>query len=230
VKLPGVRALQATAILLPLAILAAAWKWTDLRVWADPDRLVDWLGPYRTNWLAAPLIVVVFVVAELFLFPVLALIFACGVVFGPWLGTLYAFAGTMASAIVPFLLGRRIGRERLERFGGAAVRALEKALRRRGVLAVFLVRKIPAPFTLVNMVCGASPLSLRDFVYGTLLGMGTGIVLLTVLGDRFLEIARDPTPRQIALSALLLIVPVIPALFLQRALNRRMNRGVEVRR
>lgn len=222
-KISGVQALQAAAILLPMAILAAAWKWTDLRVWAEPDRLAEWLGPYRSNWAAVPLILLVFVVAELFLFPVLALIFACGVVFGPWLGTLYALAGTIASSIVPFFLGRKIGRERLERLGGAAVRVLEKALRRRGVVAVFLVRKIPAPFTLVNMVCGASPLSLRDFLFGTILGMGTGIVLITVLGDRLLEIARDPTPRQIALSAFLLLVPVIPALLVQRAVNRRVE-------
>jgi phospholipase D1/2 len=229
VKLSGIQALQAAAVLLPMAILAAAWKWTDLREWADPDRLAEWLEPYRTNWIAAPLILLVFVVAELFLFPVLALIFACGVVFGPWLGTVYAFAGTLASSVLPFLLGRRVGREKLERLGGAAVRSLEKVLRRRGVVAVFLVRKIPAPFTLVNMVCGASPLSLRDFLVGTVLGMGTGIVLITVLGDRLVEIARDPSPRQIAISALLLFVPVVPAILIQRRLNQRTNRRAELR-
>jgi phospholipase D1/2 len=222
-KLPAVRWLQAAAILLPLALLAAAWKWTDLRDWAHPDRLAETFAPFRSSWFGAPLMVVIFVVAELFMFPVLVLILVSGIVFGPWIGTLVALAGSLASAIVPFLAGRKLGHRRLERIGGAALRALDKVLAKRGVLAVFLVRKIPAPFTLVNLACGASRVSMSDFVYGTLLGMGTGIVLITVLGDRLIEIVHDPTPRHIALSILFLLVPVIPALLIQRAVNRRME-------
>ena len=220
-KLSGIQWLQVAAILLPLAILGAAWKWTDLREWTDADRLAETFGPYRSSWIAPPLIILTFVVAELLMFPVLPLVFVCGVVFGPWLGTLYAFLGAIASTLLPFFIGRRLGKRRLEKIGGAPVRALEKALRRRGVVAVFLVRKIPAPFTLVNMVCGASPVTLREFVYGTILGMGTAIVILTVLGGRLFEIVRDPTPGQIALSILFLVLPVIPVLLVQRHLNRR---------
>jgi len=222
-KLPGVRWLQAVLLLLPLILLAAAWKWTDLRVWAQPDRLAETFEPFRTSWFAAPLIVLVFVVAELLLFPVFVLVFVCGVAFGPWLGTIYALAGSIASTLIPFFLGRKIGRRRLERFGGATVRLLERSIAKRGVLAVFLVRKIPAPFTIVNMVCGASPLRLRDFVYCTLLGMGAAVVLVAVLGDRLIGIARDPSPGQIALSVAVVVVPVIPAVLLQRMLNRRMG-------
>jgi phospholipase D1/2 len=222
-KLRGVRWLQAALLLLPLTLLAAAWKWTDLHVWAQPDRLAETFEPYRTSWLAAPVIVLVFVVAELFLFPVFVLIFVCGAAFGPWLGTIYALVGSIASTLIPFFLGRKLGRRRLERIGGATMRLIETSLAKRGVVAVFLVRKIPAPFTLVNMACGAAPLSLRDFVYGTLLGMGTAVVLVTVLGGRLIEIARDPTPAEIALSVGIVVVPVVPALLLQRAINRRME-------
>ncbi len=212
-------------VVLVLFAVAAAWKWTNLREWADPDKLVSTFEPYRKSWLAFPATILIFVVAELFLFPVLVLVFVTGVVFGPWLGTLYALVGSVASAIPPFLIGRRIGRERLERWGGAVMRKIAKVLDRRGLIAVFLVRKVPAPFSLVNLACGASPVSMRDFVLGTLLGMGTGIVLITVVGSQIADIVRDPEPGQIALAVFLLLIPVTIALVLQRIFNKRV--GVE---
>jgi uncharacterized membrane protein YdjX (TVP38/TMEM64 family) len=210
-------------VLLVLLLLAAAWKWTGLRTWIDPHRIAQELEPFRTSWLALPLIVLVFVVAELVLFPVLVLVFVCGIAFGPWLGTAYALLGSLASAIVPFLIGRRVGREKLERWGGKWVRSIERKLERRGIVAIFFVRKIPAPYTLVNLICGASPVSLRDFLFGTFLGMGTGIILITVLGSRLIEILRSPDPRELAIALGLLFLPVTVAIVLQRALNRRME-------
>jgi uncharacterized membrane protein YdjX (TVP38/TMEM64 family) len=152
---------------------------------------------------------------------VLVLIFVCGLAFGPWLGALYALIGSVASALVPFFIGRRLGRQRLESWGGSLVRRMTKVLERRGVVAVFLVRKIPAPYTLVNLVCGATTVTARDFVAGTVLGMGTGVLLITFLGAQIVEIVKDPEPGRIALALGLLFVPLVLALGLQRYVNRR---------
>jgi phospholipase D1/2 len=213
------------AVLAVLGALAAAWRWTDLAEWADPDRIAAYFEPLRTRWYALPLVVLVFVLAELVLFPVLVLVFVCGVAFGPWLGPLYALIGALASALPPFWLGRKLGRERLERWGGEPVRRIERALERRGVVAIFLVRKIPAPFTLVNLVCGASPVATSDFVMGTLLGMGTGVLLLTVVGAQLIEVLHDPRPLVIAGAVALLFAPLVLALVIQRAVNRRAERA-----
>jgi uncharacterized membrane protein YdjX (TVP38/TMEM64 family) len=215
------RWLAAGGVVLLLLLLAALWKWTGLRAWADPDRLAGMFEPYRHSWWALPVVVVVFVVAELLLFPVLVLIFVCGLAFGPWLGAIYALIGSLAGALVPFFIGRRLGRKRLERWGGGVVRKMSKVLERRGVVAVFLVRKIPAPFTLVNLVCGAAPVTVRDFVVGTVLGMGTGVLLITFLGAQIVEIVKDPEPGRIALAVGLLLVPLLLALVVQRVVNRR---------
>src|SRR6185436_17519025 len=105
--------------------------------------------------------------------------------FGPLWGCIYALLGSVASSVLPFLIGRRLGRKRVERIiGKKIVGKVSSALERRGIVAIFLVRKVPAPFTLANLVCGVCPVTLRDFLLGTLLGMGTGVLLITVLGAR----------------------------------------------
>jgi len=211
------------AIVVGLAVLllAAAWRYTPLRELVDLDRIAEAVQPYRTSWFALPATVLVFVVAELLIFPVLVLIFACGIVFGPWLGAVHALTGAIASALIPFAIGRWLGRDTVLRRGGGIARRIDAVLDRRGVIAVFLVRKVPAPFTLVNVVCGASSVTWRDFVVGTALGMGTGVILITVLGGQLFEIARSPDPRQIALAVGLLFAPLLVALVVQRSINRR---------
>jgi phospholipase D1/2 len=209
------------AIALGLLGLAALWRFTPLREWLDPDVVAAAVEPYRDSWIALPASMLVFVVLELVMFPVLVLIFACGIVFGPWLGAVHGLAGAVASALIPFAIGRRVGREAVERRGGAVVRKIESVLDRKGIIAVFLVRKIPAPFTLVNIVCGASAVPLSDFVVGTVLGMGTGVILITVLGGQLLDLVRDPEPGRIAIALLLLAAPLVLALLSQRLVNKR---------
>ncbi|MEO6709716.1 MAG: VTT domain-containing protein, partial [Planctomycetota bacterium] len=208
-------------VVLLLVGLAAAWKWTSLAAWADPDRISGYLEPLRSHWYGLPVVIAVFVAAELVLFPVLVLVFVCGLAFGPVVGTLYALAGSLASAVPPFLLGRKLGRARVERMGGALVRRVADSLEDRGVIAIFLIRKVPAPYTIVNLVCGASPVSLRDFLVGTLLGMGTGVLLLTVLGAQIMDLIRDPRPGPLLGAIGLLFAPLLLALAFQRVVNRR---------
>ncbi len=217
--------LQLGAALVVVAALAAAWRWTSLPEWTAPERLSDALEPYRTRWVGLPLVIGLFVVGELLLFPVLVLVFVCGLAFGPWLGTAYAMTGAVASAVLPFFIGRWIGRQRLVRWGGAPARRLARSLDRKGVVAVYLVRKLPAPFTPVNMLCGACGLSLVDFLLGTFFGMATGIVLITVFGSQIGSLLADPRPAQLFLAAGFLLGTFALALYVQQLLNRRLGPG-----
>jgi uncharacterized membrane protein YdjX (TVP38/TMEM64 family) len=62
----------------------------------------------------------------------------------------------------------------------------------KGILAVVVIRMIPiAPFSVVNVVAGASTLPLRDFLVGTVLGMTPGILAMAVLGAQIADVARN---------------------------------------
>lgn len=134
-----------------------------------------------------------YLVGSVLLVPVNVLIAATGAAFGPFVGFGYALAGSLLAAALVFGLGRAVGRDPVRRFAGRRVNAVSRRLDRHGLWAMALVRLLPiAPFSLVNLVAGASEMRLRDFLLGSLVGMTPGIALLTVFGDRLGAWLRQP--------------------------------------
>lgn len=214
------RILRLSAIVLVLAALAAAWRWTPLREWLDLDVLVgladrlDVVAPFT------PLAVVAaYVIAGLLAMPVLVLIAVTGIVFGPVLGAAYALAGAIASAAVTYGIGRRLGRDTVRRLAGARLNRISMRLARRGIVAIAIVRMLPlAPFTIVNVVAGASHIGLRDFLLGTVIGMLPGIVATVVFVDRIVEALRAPSAATLISLALVAAALVGLALLVRRRL------------
>jgi phospholipase D1/2 len=208
--------LRVSTVLTVCGLLLAAWKWIPVRL-LDIDSLSAWLEPYRHAWYALPLVMLLFI--ALAAIPVMLLIAATGLAFGPLLGPLYAMAGCLASASVGFAIGRWMGRRRVERLAGTRIANISRVLSRNGTLAVFLVRKVPAPFTLANIVVGASNVAYRDFVIGTVLGMGAFVIALAGFGFQLTKALRDPSPATLIGAALFVSVPLTLAWLINRALR-----------
>ena len=65
-----------------------------------------------------------------------------------------------------------------------------------------IIRNLPiAPFTLVNMVAGASHVKFMDYILGTAVGMIPGILVITGLIESFILVVTRPDWRTIALAA-----------------------------
>jgi phospholipase D1/2 len=204
--------------LLILLALVAAWKWVPPRA-ADVSQLSVWLEPHRHAWYALPMVMLAFVVLGLGLIPVMLLIAATGIAFGPVLGPLYAMAGCLASGSTGFAIGRWMGLRRVHALGGERIARVTSTLKRNGTLAVFLARKVPAPFALVNIVMGASTIRYRDFVIGTVLGMGAIVVGLAGFGYQLSAVVRNPSPETLMTAALFLAIPLTLAWTINRALR-----------
>jgi uncharacterized membrane protein YdjX (TVP38/TMEM64 family) len=191
---PAARRMTRIAILvLLLATLAAAWRWTPLREWLDLASLVAIADKLEQAPFTPLAVVGAYVLAGLLVMPVTVLIAVTGIVFGPFFGTLYALGGAVASAAVTYAIGRRLGRDTVRRLAGDRLNRISKRLARRGVIAIAVLRLLPlAPFTIVNVVAGASHIGLRDFILGTVIGMAPGILATVVFVDRILEAVRNP--------------------------------------
>ncbi|HEY7474788.1 MAG TPA: VTT domain-containing protein [Vicinamibacterales bacterium] len=211
---------RALAVLVVCGLLLALWTWAPIPALTLQD-FSAWLAPYRHAWYALPLVIVAFVTLGLAMVPVLLLIAATGVAFGPWLGPPYAMAGCLASASVGFAIGRWMGMRRVERLAGEKITRMARTIKRNGILAVFLVRKVPAPFTLTNIVVGASTVRYRDFLVGTVLGMGAFVVALAGFGSKALQALQRPSPGALIGAALFVALPLTAAWLINRALRTR---------
>jgi phospholipase D1/2 len=205
-------------VLIVCAVVAVVWSLLPTATW-DLDAISAWMAPHRHVWYGLP--VVVFAFVALAPVPVLLLIAATGIAFGPLLGPIYAMAGCLASGSVGFGIGRWLGLHRVEQLGGERVVRVTSTLRRNGTLAVFFLRKIPFPFTLANIIVGASTVTYRDFVVGTLLGM-TGLVIgLAGFGYQLTMVLRSPSPATVVGAILIVSIPLTLAWLINRSLRPR---------
>ena len=202
--------------------LAIAWRWTDLAEWLSPGRLQQFVEMLETLP-ASPLVVLgAFLLGTLLVVPVTLMIAVVVLVFGPLQGAVYAAVGCLLGAMLTYWLGMVIGRGTVRRIAGSRLDRLSRELGRRGVLAVTTVRIIPvAPFTIINLVAGATHIRLRDYLLGTVLGMAPGITAIALFIDRILATLRDPQPVTLGLLSVAVIVIVVGMAWLRRFLRRR---------
>lgn len=210
---------------LALALLALAWRWTPLGEWVNLDSMIRFAKGLE-NLPFTPLAVVVsYVVAGLLVVPVMLLIAVTGIVFGPLQGALYALAGTLASAFVTYGLGHWLGHDTVRRMLGPRTNRLSQRIAMRGIMAMMVVRMLPiAPFSVVNVVAGASHIRFRDFAIGTTLGMLPGILMTVTFVHQLAEAARRPSAGTAAVLVAVTTLIIAVALGLRRLLKRREER------
>jgi phospholipase D1/2 len=196
------------AALLFVAALAAAWRWSPLGEWLELSRLMTYAAEFERSPTAPVVVIGSFVVGGLLVAPVTVLVAVTVVVFGPFYGFVYSFIGMTLSAMVTFGIGRLVGRQLVERCSDRLHR-LSRNLATKGVLAVVAVRVIPvAPFTVINMIAGATHIRAKDFLWGTVLGELPGLLAIAIFVDQITTTLRTPGPESylvLAGSALVLI-------------------------
>jgi phospholipase D1/2 len=143
-------------------------------------------------------------------FPITLLIIATGVAFGAVYGFSYALLGAEISALVTYAIGQHLGHTTIRNLSNRWVSRVYRRLARQGLLAIIALRVVPvAPFTVINLVAGASRIRFRDYAFGTLLGMTPGTLALTVFSGQV--VAAIAAPEVLRLASLLILVVIIGA-------------------
>lgn len=175
-----------------LAGLALAWRMTSLSDYTDIGYVASFISMHSQSAWAPLLAVAFFVLGGLIVFPVIVMIAATAAALGPWMGAFSATAGVLASSFVLFMIGRFLGHRRLQSVLGARALRVQNRIVGKGIVAVAMIRMVPvAPFSLVNVLAGASQLRLSDFLIGTALGMAPGIVTMAALGAQIADFAKN---------------------------------------
>jgi len=154
-----------------------------------------WLQAAPGAW-SLPVAVLAFAALAFVGVPQIMLIAAAVVAFGPTMGCLYSWVGTMVSSLVGFYLGRFAGAKVLERFSGPGVGRFMQLIARNGFFASFIVRLVPsAPFIVVNMAAGVTPMQVGPFTLGTALGIVPKIVLTAFAGASIIRVLKGEVGR-----------------------------------
>jgi len=211
-------------ILVLMMGLAGVWRWTPLGDWVSLERLTNLVDQIRGNP-AAPFIVLgTFVFGGLVLFPVTLLIAGTALTFGPIAGPIYAMLGCLLSAVATYGLGLALGRNMVRRLAGSWINRLSKRLAKHGVIAVTGLRLLPvAPYTVVNMVAGASHIRFWDFVLGTALGLAPGITAITLLEYQILAAISERGMTNFLILAGVVALVIMGTIFVRRKFGKREN-------
>jgi phospholipase D1/2 len=205
-----------------LLALAALWRFTPMGDWLTREQLLA-LGATLKGTVGMPVAVLTaYVAGGLIGVPVTLLHVVAGIALAfPW-SFLYALSGSLLSAAAVYALGRLLGKDAVRRLGGKRLNRISRRLAHRGWLTMVVVRNLPVvPFSVVNLVIGASRIDFKDYLLGTALGMAPSILLITVFSERLLCLIREPSWGNLAWAGLALLVLGGGAWGLRRRLSRR---------
>jgi phosphatidylserine/phosphatidylglycerophosphate/cardiolipin synthase-like enzyme/uncharacterized membrane protein YdjX (TVP38/TMEM64 family) len=173
--------------------LALAWRYSPLAGVVSPESVVELARAFAAKWWAPIVLMAAYTPASMIMFPRPLITLAAVMAFGPWEGLAYAMTGVVLAGVVGYGIGRLFHRDTARRLAGPKLARVSSLVRRRGIIAVAMVRIVPiAPYLVVNVVMGAMRIKLLDFVVGTFLGMLPGALAATVLSDQFAAALQDP--------------------------------------
>ena len=157
-----------------------------------------WMGAASGPW-ALPVAVLSFALLAFIGVPQFVLIAAAVVAFGAWRGFAYSWIGTLVSSMVGFYLGRFAGARALKTLSGESMQRFMDLVGRNGFLASLIVRLVPsAPFIVVNMAAGVTPMRAWDFAAGTAIGIIPKIALTAFAGSSIVQAMNGGGVKHIA--------------------------------
>jgi uncharacterized membrane protein YdjX (TVP38/TMEM64 family) len=180
-----------------------------------------WLQAARGPW-ALPVAVAAFAVLAFLGVPQFVLIAAAVVAFGPWLGLTYSWIGTMVSSLVGFWMGRAFGGRMLRDLKSQGVDRFMAMIGQNGFLASLIVRLVPsAPFIVVNMAAGVTPMRLSAFTGGTAIGIIPKIALTAFAGSSAVQAMNGGGLQHFAVLAGIAAIWIAMGLIARRWLKAR---------
>ncbi len=221
----ALRVTHVALVILLMGSIAAAWRWTPLGDLFSVSKLVHLANTLKEHPAGPVIVLGAYGIGGLVVFPLSVLIGATALVFPPLTALLYSLAGSLFNGVILYGIGHFIGRSGARRIAGKRLNRISKILSRRGILAVFMVRILPvAPYSIVNVVAGASHIRFRDYCIGTAAGITPGIVLVSFFTGQVRAIVEDP--RLTSWLAVLALIVIGTGLMvgLQRFVKKRLEK------
>jgi len=193
--------------------LALGWRFTPLHEMISREQLSSLVDLLKNNELAWLYVSAAYIFGSVLVVPITALITLTLLIYGSIKGIAFSLLGATVSGAITYWLGRNMGRKTVRRLAGDKLNRISKRLGKSGVFSTFIIRLMPiAPYSIVNIVAGATHIRFRDFILGTALGLLPGILAIAGLVDRGFALFSNPNQTTI-ISLIAMIAVVIAAYF-----------------
>lgn len=194
--------------LVVLIVLAFLWAWwADVGTWLAPESLSLWI---EERGLFGPLLLMLVMVLAVIVGPIptIPITMTAGLVWGVWMGTLYAAAGALVGALLAFWIARKAGRKLIARMIGGHVTYCRDCSDTMLFGVVLGARLIPiVSFAFVSYGAGLTAMSARAFAIATLIGMVPMTIVYTGFGA---VITTGPLPLVIAGMICVMLMLFLP--------------------
>jgi uncharacterized membrane protein YdjX (TVP38/TMEM64 family) len=176
--------------LLGLVLMGVFWL-LDVPVYVESGSVRHWVRAVGPAGPAA-FVLLLAVAAFLPVVPNTPLFVAAGVLWGPYVGSVYSMLGLMLGSSAAFFTARWLGRRHLEwLLGGSVAARLDRFAGRAGWKTFFWARLLPATnFDWLNFIAGFTPISFRQYASATALGVTLPTVLTVVAGHALTDDIR----------------------------------------
>ncbi len=203
--------------------LAAYWQWGTGGQWSAGEIASKFRALEQSPWGLAGA-VGAYLLSGLVMFPVTVLFVASAITFSPVLAFIVSLLGSVGSALLMWAIGRGVGGRLAQGIEGTRFESVRQFIERRGVWAVALLRLFPvAPFALVNLLAGATRVSLGAYTLGTAMGMTPGIAGIIAATNLASWALLEPSFVSIGLAIGFVVLFAFSLLRLHGWLKRRMR-------
>lgn len=168
-----------------IGLFAVIYGFTPLRDYFSVEgfqKVGAWLEA-QGNW--APIVfALIYILATILSLPGSVLTLSGGLIFGTAWGTCLNLISATIGATGAFLIARYLGRAWVQRVLKARLGKMDDKIEQHGFYTVLYLRLVPLfPFNVLNYSLGLTKLRLRDYFWGSLIGMAPGAFVYTSLGS-----------------------------------------------
>lgn len=200
----GLLAMGGASGLIMLELMIGDVNSADVREW------VNGLGP----WGPVLLITVLAVAMVIAPIPNPPFMIAAGIVWGTFLGVVYAIIGQLIGSAIIFFISRKFGRQFIPKLvGEEATQRIDRIAKDMGPQIVFWWRMMPVSFDFAAYAAGLTNMSFRLFILLVFLGSIIPTSVVVGFGDSF---DSSWTARGITVLLILLAVSVPATIFYLR--------------
>jgi phospholipase D1/2 len=210
-----------SGIILIMILLSLAWRFTALRTLIDVGSILS-SGLFIESWLwAGVTVVLVYTIGGLVAFPIVILIPATAVLFGPAAGFCYSLVALLANAVVLYALGYYGNKKTLSVLDNNRFKHIQQKLSRHSFAAIVVLRLLPAaPYTVINLLAGAFHVPFGRYASGTLIGIIPSVIIMTLIGDQFKKIFQE----NLSQHPIIFLVAVIVLIALSAVVWKQLSR------